>query len=149
MTTGDDPPAADPFPATVLVRDDAPPTVFGYRCVDVRPGTLATFDGDRVSLPLTVRTGARETRVSWRDVDGLEHAVADYLGGPKPTILRFGDRAACRAALGSAGVGTIERRLAATARAGRAVLLTWTTADGDRDVRGYDAVVGAPAVRSD
>ncbi|MFB6354744.1 MAG: hypothetical protein ABEJ92_11750 [Halobacteriales archaeon] len=147
MTTDGDS-AGDPFPATVLVQCTDPPSVFGYRCVDVRPGTLATFDGDRVSLPLTVRTESRRTRVSWRDVDGLERAVAGYLVGSEPTVLRFGDRAACRAALGPAGVGTIERRLAATARAGRAALLTWTTAEGDREVRGYDAVIGAPAVRS-
>lgn len=135
-----------PVPATILLHTSTPPEINVDQRVDVRPGAVATFDGDRVRLTLVVTAGDRRARIGWRDVGGLERAISARLDRAVPAVVRFGDRAACRTALGAAGVGALERRLAAAARAGGAALVTWTSETAhDRDGRTYDVVDNSAA----
>lgn len=135
-------------PRAVLIRSPVPPALPAIDCVDVRPGATATFDGERIRLSISVRAGDRRHAVDWRDVGALESTVARFLPG-RTAVVRFGDRSACRAALGSGRVAAVERRLLSTVRDERAALVTWTGgAPRDADYRTYDAVVG-PATRAD
>lgn len=139
----------DPGARAVLVRSRAPPELPALECVDVRPGPAAVFDGDRVRLSLSVAAGARRARVGWHDFAELEAALTRCLPPGASAAVRFGDRSACRAALGPARVAAVERRLVSTARRERVALVTWTGAPPHADdYRTYDAVVG-PAARVD
>lgn len=125
----------------MLVCSAAPP-LGAERCVDVRPGAVATFDGTRVRLPLTVSTPGRRVQVAWIDHHGLDDAVSSMLAAETAGVVRFGDRAACRRLLGRANTATVERRLAATARAAAATLVSWTDRPrSEVDGRSYDVVV--------
>lgn len=114
------------------------------RTVDVRPGTVATFDGDRLRLPLTVAGADRRTRVAWIDRTGLDAAVSAMLEAESAGVVRFGDRSVCRRLLGPDTTAAVERRLAATARAAGARFITWTTRHRrEVDSTSYDVVVDA------
>ena len=149
-----------PDRGTVLVRSDAPPAVPTDRCVDVRPGPVATFDGDRLRLSLSVSRGDERRRFGRHELPAVERAVASFLaedargGGPtasdrSPELVRFGDRAACRNCLPAQAVAAIERRLGAVARRRSGALLTWTTGYPRRvDHDSYDVVVDGQPDRS-
>ena len=149
-----------PDRGTVLVRSDGPPAVPTNRCVDVRPGPFATFDGDRLRLSLSVRRGDELGRFGRHELPAVERAVASFLAGdpagggslagePGPEVVRFGDRAACRNCLPAPAVAAIERRLGAVARRRAGALLTWTSEAPRRvDYRTYDVVVDGPPGRS-
>lgn len=112
--------------------------------MDVRPGHAATFDGDRVRLPLSVTGAGRRRRIAWIDRRGLDVTVTSMLGPDTAGVVRFGDRSVCRRLLGRVNTASVERRLAATARAAGALLVTWT--DRPRrevDSTWYDVVVDA------
>lgn len=119
-------------------RSTEPPPVGDAPVIDVRPGAAASFDGDRVRLTLWVVGGGRRSRVPWARLAELEATVTAELGRGPATVVRFGDRAACRAALGPAGVAAVERRLAAAARAAGARLVTWSGDPPSRDGRWAD-----------
>lgn len=150
MTTGGQPPDGamsddgPRYPGAVLVRSPAPPEVPSERCVDVRPGSVAAFDGAHVRLSLWVTDGRRRAPVGWRDRSALVRFVTAALQGTTGATVRFGDRALCRRVLGPAGVGAVERRLAAAARDHGATLVTWTAAPGGRGERAYDRVLDSP-----
>jgi hypothetical protein len=132
----------DPGGRRVLVCSAAAPPLGAEGCVDVRPGAVATFDGDRVRLPLAVSTPGHRVRVAWIDHRGLDDAVSRMLAADTAEVVRFGDRAACRGLLGRANTATVERRLAATARAAAATLVSWTDRPrSEVDSRPYDVVV--------
>ena len=62
-------------------------------------------------------------------------------GTGRSVDVRFGDRAACRRLLGGVTTAAIERRLAATASAAEATLVTWTHRPRrELDGRPYDVV---------
>lgn len=153
MTTGPTPtaeawsadrPAHDPPDRRVLVCSAAGPPVGAERCVDVRPGVVATFDGDRVRLPLVVSGPEHRVRVAWIDHQGLDDAVSSKLAADPAEVVRFGDRSACRRLLGRVNTASVERRLAATARRAGAALVTWTARPrSDVDCQPYDVVVEA------
>lgn len=144
--TGRDPPPA----GTTLVHSSNPPGAPSDGWVDVRPGLVATFDGDRVRLPLVVAAGRHRTAVGWTAGAELEATVATALRRTDTAAVRFGDRHACRTAVGAAGVAAIERRLAAVARREWASLITWTGASPrEGDYRTYDTVVEGPVARFD
>lgn len=126
----------------VLVCSAAAPPLGAERCVDVCPEAVATFDGDRVRLPLTVSTPGRRVQVAWIDHHGLDDAVSSMLATGTAGVVRFGDRAACRRLLGRANTATVERRLASTARAAAATLVSWTDRPrSEVDSGPYDVVV--------
>lgn len=136
-----------PSAGRVLVRSTRPPEVPDDRCVDVRPGGVATFDGDRVRLSLWVSDGDTRVPVAWTDLDGLEAAVTASLreGGGS---IRFGGRDACRSALGTAAVEAVECRLGDIARRRDATLVSWTVAaPRDGDYRTYDVVLDGAGTR--
>jgi hypothetical protein len=136
-------------PRAVLIRSPAPPELPAIECIDIRPGAAATFDGDRVQLSLSVRAEDHRRCIGWRDFAALETALTRVLPLESAAVVRFGDRSACRAALGPDRVAAVERQLVATVRREGAVLVTWTGAPPrDADYRVYDAVVG-PAARAD
>ena len=143
-----------PARGTVLVGARAPPEVPTERCVDVRPGPVATFDGDRLELSLTVVRGDERRRFTRHELPALERTVASLLVDAGraaardrvPEVVRFGDRAACRNVLPSPAVTTIERRLGAVACQLSGTLLTWTSAGpGSADYRTYDVVIDGVA----
>lgn len=127
-----------PRPGAVLVASVEAPAVPGHRCVDVRPGPVATFDGDRIVLPLTVRCGDVRRRFARHEIPALEEAVSSLLRRDGAAV-RFGDRAACRRVLPTAAV---ERRLAAAARREGETLVTWTSEEPDATApERYDVVL--------
>ena len=167
MTTGGEAAGRDgprvvtklPDRGTVLVGSDAPPAVPTDRFVNVRPGPVATFDGDRLRLSLSVRRGDDRRRFGRHELPAVERAVASLLaesaadGRPPandrgPEVVRFGDRSAFRAVLSTPAAVMIERRLGAVARRRSGTLLTWTT-DAPRaaDYRTYDVVLDGPRSR--
>lgn len=137
-------PALADLPAAgqILVRSDTPPAVPSEQYIDVRTGGVATFDGERVRLPLWISDGRDRVSIDWSELGKLDATVAGRLRGGTVEVIRFGGRASCRLAVGSAGVASIERRLAETARDARATLVTWTVAaPRDGDYRTYDEVL--------
>lgn len=128
-----------PRPGAVLVTCPEAPTVAGRRSVDVVPGPVATFDGDRVALPLHVRCGDRRRRFARHELADVEALVTALLRRDGPAVVRFGDRAACRRVLPTAA---LERRLGAAARRAGETLVTWTSeAPLARSPGLYDAVL--------
>lgn len=160
MPTGDGSGAPDgvavtklPARGTVLVGSRAPPEVPTERCVDVRPGPVATFDGDRLEMSLSVLCGDDRRRFGRRELAAVERAVASLLvdagraaaGNPGPEVVRFGDRAACQSLLPTPAATAIERRLFAVASRRSGTLLTWTSAAPRAgDYRTYDVVLDGP-----
>ena len=160
MTTEDGPAAPDglavtklPARGTVLVRSRAPPEVPTDRCVDVRPGSFATFDGDRLEMSLSVVYGSERRRFGRGELPAVEHAVASLLvdagragaDDRDPEVVRFGDRAACRTLLPRPAAAAIERRLFAVASRRAGTLLTWTSRKPRAvDYRTYDVVLDGP-----
>lgn len=129
-----------PAAGSVLVRSPAPPDVAVDVRVDVRPGTAATFDGDRLRFPFRVTDGEVRQRFGRDELPALEGAIADLLEDADSAAVRFGDRAACRRILPAASLDAVERRLlAATRREGR-TLVAWT-AEQPRAGSRYDAVI--------
>lgn len=138
------PPAAG---ARILVRTSVPLPPPTDRCVDVRPGAVASFDGDRIRLALAVTHRESRATVDWADSPALEATLASALRGGT-TTLRFGDRRAVRTALGAARADALERRLGTTATDLGATLVVWTSAarrEGDH--HSYDLVVDGPGTR--
>lgn len=143
MTT--EPPrfSGPPVDAAVLACATAPPAVPAEPVVDVRPGHVATFDGDRHRLPLRVGRGADARVVGATAPAALEVAVASRLapGG----VVRFGDRRTCRRLLPRLSADAVERRLARVAAEAEATLLTWTSGrPGPADRRRYANVPASP-----
>ena len=139
-----------PRPGWVLVSSPTTPAVPRGRCVDVRPGAAATFDGDRVWMPLLVTGAGERHRLDRSELPALEDVVLGLLETGRVDTVRFGDRAAYRRALSAAAVRAIERRLLSAARRTRATLLTWTGhVPRNEDYRRYDVVVQGPAIRFD
>lgn len=155
-----------PSGGRVLVRSAGVPAVPTERCVDVRPGPFATFDGDRLRSPVSVSGEDGRRRFARDELPAMEDAVVAFLrdGGPTPgderdptdagghagAVVRFGDRAACRRSLPDAAVETLERRLGVAAGRGGAALLTWTTAPPRPvDYGTYDVVLDPAPTRSD
>ena len=175
MTTGDRPAFQDrrarevtrlPDRGAVLVRSAGPPRVPADRCVDVRPGPFATFDGERFRTSLTMSVGDRRRRFAMSALPAVEDAVVAALGGEGSSgagghepetaggehraVLRYGDRAACRRTLPDPAAEAIERRLAAAADRASSTLVTWTTGDPlPGDGRRYDVVLDAPTGRQE
>lgn len=129
-----------PAPGAVLVRSPAPPSMAVETAVDVRPGPAATFDGDRLRLPLQVTDGEVRRRFGRSELAAVEETVADLLRASGSVAVRFGDRAACRRVLPTASLGAIERRLLGATRREGATLVTWTS-ERPRDRSRYDAVI--------
>lgn len=93
MTTEDGPSVPDgrarvvtrlPSRGSVLVRSPSTPVVPGWRCVDVRPGPFATFDGDRFRSSLSVRSGGEHRRFDRWELAAVEDAIAAFLGDGEP-----------------------------------------------------------------
>lgn len=133
----------------VLIVAPEPPELPSLDCVDVRPGPVAAFDGDRVGLSLTVVAEGVHRKIRWSALAELDATVARALPSGPDAVIRFGDRAACRSVLGDARLATVERQLVAVARREGATLVTWTGAPPrDTDVQAYDTVIG-PDARAD
>lgn len=140
-----------PDRGSMLVRASAPPAVPTGRCVDVRPGPFATFDGDRFQFSLSVRAGERRRQFDRWELPAIGEAVAASLRDigtaddqvTEPAVVRFGDRAALRRLLPTASVDAIERQLAAAVARESGVLLAWSSADHGEDDDG--AHLGATA----
>lgn len=132
----------------VLVRASSPPPLPTDRCVDVRPGAHAAFDGDRVRLALAVTRGPVRERVDWADPTGLEAAVTAALRPRRGAAVRYGDRVAIQTALGTGQARAIVRQLGAVADAHEATLVTWTSGSPrPADRRAYDLVVDGTGSR--
>lgn len=135
-----------PSEKAVLVRAPTAPDVDGV-AVDVRPGPVTTFDGDRPRGVLVVAAPARGVRET-HPRDGVPDVVAAarrLLLEHDGEVLRLGNRACLWEFRPESTVRAIERRLADVARSGGATLVTWTDREPRQDDAAvYDAVVEAP-----
>lgn len=139
MTTLDLPPGIN----AALVHADRPPDLPGERTVDVRPGAGASFDGTRVYAPIHVTCpGVPRKTYDNHDTAAIVSAAKTHLRKCDAAFLRLGNRVWLRDIWSAGTVGTIERRLVATARREGVTLVTWTDA-GRRsaDDSVYDLVV--------
>lgn len=73
-----------PSRGSVLVRSPSTPVVPGWRCVDVRPGPFATFDGDRFRTSLSVQADGERRRFDRWELADVEDAIAAFLGDGEP-----------------------------------------------------------------
>ena len=130
-----------PRPGTVLLRSPSPPEVAVERCVDVRPGAAATFDGDRLWLPIQVRHDGERQRFERHELPSVGAAVARVLRRDGAAAIRFGDRSTCRRLLPAPVLEAIERRLAGIARREGETLVTWSAGPvGEVEPGRYDVV---------
>lgn len=126
----------------VLACTDRSPPPSAGRCLDVRPGAAAGYAGGRVTLPLLVRAAGRCVRIQWTNRTKLDTEVSAMLASDGADWVRFGDPASLRRLIGAPNAAALEDRLADTAAASEAPLLTWTRADpAEVDRAAYDLVV--------
>lgn len=123
----------------VLVSSSRPPAIPVDEVVDVRAGSVASFDGDRHALPLWVGRQPERTVVSATAPGELERAVAARVGVGGPATVRFGDLQPIRRLLPGPMADALERRLGRIAAQSDARLVVWTSGDIRRADRGrYD-----------
>ena len=131
-----------PRPRAVLVVASVRPEVVDGPCVDVAPGRLATFDGDRLSAPVHVACGDDRRTFERTDHAGVTAAVSESVRTKRARTVRFGNRAVFHRFGPTSSLRSLERRLAEVADREGATLLAWTDA-GVPDAHGgvYDVVV--------